>query len=426
MNAPDLDPLLVPGEVGRPDQLLLAEDLLRPGDQAVELAVGLGAKLDQQGGRGRRQLEPVLGRTGDVLRGDHQGRGDHQLDGGGAGLDQGWNGLGGGLDAVEVKPGNGRLRRLRHGLEDRLGDEAERALRADQQPAEDLDGLVLVEEGAEPVAGRVLDPELAPDALAELRADADLVADLRQAPGQLRLRLGEALGRVGGGGVDHGAGRKHEGERADGAVGVRRHAAAHAARVVGEYAADAGDVGAGRVWAELAALRSEDPVGMAEDRPGPHPGPSATVDHLHPTPMTPDVDQDPVALGLAAEARPAGPEGDGHLRGTGVVEDLGDIGGVARHHHRPRQQPVGAGVGRVADQVDHAGEDAALSQEPDQLAPQRLRGAGGELVGRPVLGRLAPLRRYPGDVRRQQVHGAQLICVQPTAARARSRALFRP
>ena len=71
--------------------------------------------------------------------------------------------------------------RQRHGLEDGLGDEGERALGADQQAAEDLQRLVGVEEGAEPVAGRVLDLELAADPLAELGVGADLVADRREA-----------------------------------------------------------------------------------------------------------------------------------------------------------------------------------------------------------------------------------------------------
>ena len=55
------------------------------------------------------------------------------------GLDQRGHRLGRRLDAVEVKPGDGRPGRQRDGLEDRLGDEAERPLGADQQAPEDLD-----------------------------------------------------------------------------------------------------------------------------------------------------------------------------------------------------------------------------------------------------------------------------------------------
>ena len=70
----------------------------------------------------------------------------------------------------------------RHRLEDRLADERERALRADQQAREDLERLVGVEERAQPVAGRVLDLELARDALGQLAVGAQLVADLAPGP----------------------------------------------------------------------------------------------------------------------------------------------------------------------------------------------------------------------------------------------------
>ena len=78
-------------------------------------------------------------------------------------------------------------RAVRHGVEHRLGDEAQRALRAHEQAAEDLHRLVGVEERAQPVAGRVLDLELAPDALRQLGVGADLVADRGETVGQLGL-----------------------------------------------------------------------------------------------------------------------------------------------------------------------------------------------------------------------------------------------
>ena len=131
----------------------------------------------------------------DVVRGDDQRRRDHQLDRPGARGDELLHRLDRRVDAREVKPGDRRPRRLRHGLERRLGDERERALAADQQPAEDLERGLGVEEGAEPVAGGVLDRELATDPLGELVVGEDLVADLEQTGGELGLGLGEALAR---------------------------------------------------------------------------------------------------------------------------------------------------------------------------------------------------------------------------------------
>src|SRR5256714_1542164 len=97
------------------------------------------------------------------------------------------------VDPREVQPRHGRPRRDRHGLEHGFGDEGERALRADEQPPEDLQRLVGVEEGAQPVAGGVLDLELATDPLGEGLVGADLVADLLEAPHQVGLAAGALL-----------------------------------------------------------------------------------------------------------------------------------------------------------------------------------------------------------------------------------------
>ena len=403
----DLDPLGVASEVRWADQLVLAEDLLGARHEPVELTVGLGAELHQQRRGSGRQLEPVLGRPGDVLRGHHQGRSDHQLDRGRPGFDQRRHRLRRRLDAVEVEPGDRGPRRQRNGLEDRLGDEAERALGADQEAPEDLQRLVLVQEGTEPVAGRVLDPELAPDPLAQLLVGADLVAHLGKSVRQLGLGLREALRGVGGGRVDHRSRGQDEGERADRAVGVGHDSATHPAGVVGEHTADAGDVGARRIGPELAALRREHPVGVAEHGPGLDPCPSRAVENLHPAPVPPHIDQDAVRLRLAVQARAARAEGDRDLGRARVVEHLRDVLGVASHHHGPGKQPIGARVRRVADQVDHPGEDAVLPEQSDQLAAQRLGRPRGELIRRPVIRRLIPLGRDPVNVGGEEIHGGQ-------------------
>ena len=207
---------------------------------------------------------------------------------------------------------------------------------------------------------------------------------------RLGLGLLEALGRPRRGRVDHGPGGQHEGQRSDGAVGVRDDAAAHAARVVRQHPADAGDVGAGGIGTELAPVWRQDPVGVAQDGAGLHPHAGALVEHLHPAPVPPDVDQDSVALRLPVQAGSSGAEGDRHALHAARGEDLRDVVRVARHHDRLREQPVGARVGGVADQVDDPGEDPIRSQQLDQLAAQRLRRPRGELVRRPVLGGSLP------------------------------------
>ena len=73
----------------------------------------------------------------------------------------------------------------------RLGDERQRPLRSDQQPPEDLHRGVGVEERAQPIAGGVLDLELASDPCRELVVGEDLGADVEQAAGELGLGGGE-------------------------------------------------------------------------------------------------------------------------------------------------------------------------------------------------------------------------------------------
>ena len=71
------------------------------------------------------------------------------------------------------------VRPQRDRLELGLGDERERPLRADDEPAEDLEGLIGIQERAQPVAGRVLDLELPSHPFGELR---DRPAARRAAP----------------------------------------------------------------------------------------------------------------------------------------------------------------------------------------------------------------------------------------------------
>jgi hypothetical protein len=97
-----------------------------------------------------------------------------------------------------------------------------------------------------------------------------------------------------------------------------------------------------------------------------------------------DVDQDSVALTLAVQAGAARPEGDRDFAAASVSEHPRHALGVARLHDGLRDQAVGAGVGRVADQVGRAGEDRVLAEQSHQVGSQRLRRAGCDPVGRAV------------------------------------------
>ena len=103
--------------------------------QAVELRLVGGAQLDEQHGALGRDLAPRLGHARQRVGGGDQRRVDHQLDGGRAGLDQRGDRRGGGVDVLEEQQARRRVAPVRHGLELGLGDEGQRALRADDQPS---------------------------------------------------------------------------------------------------------------------------------------------------------------------------------------------------------------------------------------------------------------------------------------------------
>ena len=145
------------------------------------------------------------------------------------------------------------------------------------------------------------------------------------------------------------------------------HAAAHAARVVGDHPADRREVGGRRVGAHAALVPGERPVHAAEHRAGPDAHPRAVVEHRDAREVAPYVHEDPGALALAVEAGAAGAQRHRDAQAAAERERRSHIVRVTRHHHRLRDQAVGAGVGRVADEVEDAGEHLLLAQLGDEL-----------------------------------------------------------
>ena len=241
---------------------------------------------------------------------------------------------------------------------------------------------------------------------AELLVGPDLVADRGEAGGQLGLGGGELLGGAGGGRVDRRSRGQNQGHRAHGRVGVLAGAAAHPAGVVGDDAADAGDVGAGRVGAEFAAVRGEHAVGVAEHGAGLDPGDGAVLLDRDTAEVAAHVDEDAVALALAVEAGAAGAEGDRDPLLAAVGEDLGDVAGLAGHHHRLWEESVGTGIGGVLDEVPGLGEDALVAEQPFEVAAQRLRDSGGDRIRSAVGRRLLDRRGERLRAALEQCHGS--------------------
>ena len=161
-------------------------------------------------------------------------------------------------------------------------------------------------------------------------------------------------------------------------------------------------------------MRGEDAIGVAEHGSGLDPGegradlsPALTRNaglDRDAAEVAAHVDEDAVALALAVEAGAAGAEGDRDPVLAAVGEDLGDVGGVAGHHHRLREEPVGAGVGGVLDEVAGLGQHALVAEQPFELAAQRLRHAAGERVGGAVGRRLSDRWREGLQLALQQGH----------------------
>src|SRR3954467_1472843 len=121
------------------------------------------------------------------------------------------------------------------------------------------------------------------------------------------------------------------------------------------------------------AGRGEVPVREPEHRARPDLGSAAAVEHLDAGEVAAHVEQDPVGLALAVEARAAAPEREVLAGPAREGDHLRDVVGVARHDDRLREPPVRARVRRVADQVARAREHAVGAEELDELGAQRLR-----------------------------------------------------
>jgi len=190
-----------------------------------------------------------------------------------------------------------------------------------------------------------------------------LLAKIEQASCELRFGGGEGLLRFGLRGVYDRAGRQHERHRAHRAVRVGVELAPHAARVVGDDSADRARIAAGWVGTDPASMQCEEPVGVSENRAGASSQRSAVILERHPVPVPASVDQDIVALGLAAQARSGSAERRVPAGLAAVFEDRDNVGDVAGGDHHLRDQPVRTGVGRVPDEVDRAAVHLLLADQ---------------------------------------------------------------
>ncbi len=264
--------------------------------------------LDKQGaGRQVQRLDKV--RQAGLARHRVKGSPIHQLHRRHRRTFQARGGQTGLLGIPKHQQGRGLVGVFGHGVEHHLGDKAEGPLRSDHQVGEDIDGVLMIEQGIDGVAGGVLEPVL----VANFRGKLGVRQHLGAQGGEPREQL-RAPGRQGGAAVgiaalQHGAIGQQQRHGVQGVVAVVGGAAAHAARVVGGDATQLAGVDGGRIRPNLAPQGRQIAVGIGADHPGLQGNARPLVQNAVAAPAVGQGDEHRIAQGLAREAGAGGAKG---------------------------------------------------------------------------------------------------------------------
>ncbi|CDI93331.1 hypothetical protein PAERUG_E8_London_17_VIM_2_04_13_02950 [Pseudomonas aeruginosa] len=222
-----------------------------------------------------------------------------------------------GFHRGENQQRRGLVRVFRDGVVGHRADEAEGALGADHQVGEDVQRLVVVDQRVQRQAGGVLQPVLVADLRGQFGVGAGLAAEFGEPFQQLAVAGAEGrdAGRVLA--VQTGAVGQQQAQAGEGVVAVLRGAAAHAAGVVGDDAADLAGVDRGRVGTDLAAERRQPGVRLGADDTRLQADLRAVGADFPAVPVVAEDEQHRVADGLAGEAGAGGAEGHRDLLAVG-------------------------------------------------------------------------------------------------------------
>ncbi|MNZ44912.1 hypothetical protein D3C78_625500 [compost metagenome] len=344
----DFPQLVVYGWVFAEVHLLFQREVGDRGHHLLQLfmqqALAGGAGLDQQGAGIVRQAFYPHRHAGHVLH-RTQAAAVEQLHGRDRlALEYGYRAAAA-FHAGEHQQGAGLVRVVGHGVVGDGTDEAQGAFGTDQQVLQDIQRLVVVHQCVQRQASGVLQPVFVPDALGECSVGAGLAA-----------QAGQCFQQVGVAGLERGdAGRvfavqaravgQHQAQAGQGVVGVLRGAAAHAAGVVGDDAADLAGVDRGRVGADLAPEGGQPGVGLGADDAGLQADLLALAADFAAVPVIAQHDQHRVADGLAGQAGAGGAEGDRHPLALGQFDQADHFVLGLDAYHQLGDKPVEAGVG---------------------------------------------------------------------------------
>ncbi len=344
----DLPQLVVDQRVFAEVDLLLHREMRDGGHDQVDLLVQQrlagGARFDQQCAGGRRQFLHPLGHAGLVLD-RAQAATVKQLHGGHRLLLEHRYGEAAGFHVGKHHQRAGLVRMVRHGVVGHCADEAQRAFGTDHQVVEDIQRLVIVDQRIERETGGVLQAVLVTDLRREFAVGSGLAPEFGQLIEQCCVALAEGGNAGGIFAVDHSAVCQYDTQPGEGLVRVLRSAAAHAAGIVGDDAADLGGIDRGRIRTDLALKRREYGVGVGADDAGLQADLLAAVANLAAVPVVAEHDQHRVADRLAGQAGARGAEGHRDAFRMGQLEQRDHLGFGFDAHHQFGNQPVKAGVG---------------------------------------------------------------------------------
>ena len=218
-----------------------------------------------------------------------------------------------------------------------------------------FDRAIKVQEGIEAIAHRVFQLEVAADNIHGLLiiAHAALQADKRVH--QLRLLRLELPVGVRIGGVNHGAGGQHEGQRFQGVIRIELSTAGHAGRVIGHHAANGAGRLTRRIRAELAVAQAQPSINLAHRRTRLDAHALALIQYLDAAEVLAHVHQVTIARGLAGKGRAARAQGYRNILLSARTEDGGHVLGGASLDDCLGGVQVVRGIGGMRHAVNNLG-----------------------------------------------------------------------
>ena len=103
--------------------------------------------------------------------------------------------------------------------------------------------------------------------------------------------------------------------------------------------------------------------------------------------MSSGLQEDPISLGLAAQARPGRTDRHGNLLLLGVGKYLPDLILIAGKNDYLGKHAVGTCIAREFDQINRPGEDLGFAEDGDQVVAEPPRCSFRQFIRRTIVSR---------------------------------------